>query len=118
MDDEQTQVATLARVPGFDDEGQAPSRLIVSSVAPSRFSRLRWPIVRWAFLSSADVLGLGVVPTLTRTSGRMPLLLTALVAVLLFQSKGLYRPHLHLSVLDDLPSLLPRSVSAALAVAS
>ena len=40
----------------------------------------------------------------------------ALIAVLLFQSKGMYRPHLNLSVLDDMPALVPRSVAAALAV--
>ena len=90
---------------------------IEPAVRPARFSGwARSPIFRWALLSSVDIIGLGVVPALTRTSGRLPLLLTALIAVLLFQSKGLYRPHLNLSVLDDIPALVPRSVSAALAV--
>lgn len=84
---------------------------------PSRFVELaRSSGVRWIFISSIDFIGLGVVPALTRTNGRMPLLFMAFVAILLFQSKGLYRPHLNLSVLDEIPSLIPRSVAAALAV--
>lgn len=81
-----------------------------------RSALLRAPFLRWSLLCSADVFGLGVVPALTLSNGRMPLIFMALVAVLLFQSKGLYRPHLHLSVLDEIPALVPRSVSAALAV--
>ena len=80
------------------------------------FDLTRTPVLRWTLISSIDFIGLGVVPALTRTNGRMPLLFMALVAILLFQSKGLYRPHLNLSVLDDIPALIPRSVAAALAV--
>ncbi len=54
-----------------------------------------------------------LLPALLATSGRAWLLIMSLVTLLLFQSGRLYRPQLHLSVLNELPSLLSRSLAAA-----
>lgn len=94
-----------------------PATILPTAVKRAWVSELaQAPILRAALLVSVDFAGLGVVPALTRSNGRMPLIFMALIGVLLFQSKGMYRPHLNLSVLDDMPRLVPRSVAAALAV--
>ena len=102
--------------PGADGTGGSSALGRPSGLVPTRVERLFTPALTRLVVVLADFIGLGVVPALTRTSGRLPLVAYALFALLLFQSRGLYRSRLHLSVLDEAPSLVPRSVAAALAV--
>ncbi|WP_007511118.1 sugar transferase [Pseudofrankia sp. EUN1h] len=67
----------------------------------------------WLVVLVADVAGLAWPAALLR-EGRLPLAAFTVVCLLFFHGGRLYRPHLHLSVLDEMPSLISRSLSAAL----
>ncbi len=69
-----------------------------------------------AVVIAADLLALAG-PVLLAAGGRIPAFGFAVLAVLLLQQGGLYRPRLHLSVLDDAPRILGRVMAAALGVA-
>lgn len=73
------------------------------------------PLNLWIPLLVADLAGL-LAPALTQTSGRLALSATALLSVLFLQARGFYRSRLHLSILDDIPSIIPSLVGAALIV--
>jgi exopolysaccharide biosynthesis polyprenyl glycosylphosphotransferase len=69
----------------------------------------------WLVVLIADIVGL-TWPAALLTAGRLPLAAVTVVSLLFFHGGGLYRPHLHLSILDEVPSLIPRSLSAAVVV--
>ncbi|MGY1779691.1 sugar transferase [Geodermatophilus sp. SYSU D01036] len=62
-------------------------------------------------LLAVDVAAFGVAMAVTGTTGLKTLTVLALV-VLLFATADLYRPGLSLSVLDDMPALVGRSLAA------
>ncbi len=64
---------------------------------------------------AADIVGL-CLPAVFRTSGRLPLLILAILYTQLLWQGGLYRSRLQLSVLDELPRLLMRGLVAAVLV--
>ncbi|HEY1739318.1 MAG TPA: sugar transferase [Acidimicrobiia bacterium] len=69
----------------------------------------------WVLLLVMDVLGI-MAPSPFLSHGRFELLSMAVVSAVLFQGGGLYRPQLKLSVLDDAPRLVTRSIAAAIIV--
>src|SRR6478735_5749900 len=79
----------------------------------STSAKPKWRPPAWSIIAIADALGLAV-PIFTRTSGRGSFAAMGLMSLLLYQSRGLYRSRLHLSVLDDLPALISATTIAAL----
>lgn len=71
--------------------------------------RLRRP---WLLLLISDAAGL-LLPAVLRHDGRRVIVGFVALSVLLMQQAGLYRSRLHLSVLDDLPTILSRAVVSA-----
>lgn len=88
-----------------------PSPRMPAIKEPARL--LRRPA--WVLLLTVDVLGI-MAPSPFLSHGRFELLSMAVVSAMLFQAGGLYRPQLKLSVLDDAPKLVTRSVAAAIFV--
>src|SRR5262245_24035069 len=69
----------------------------------------------WLVVLAADAAGLAW-PACLLSDGRLPLAAFSVVSLLFFLGGGLYRPHLHLSVLDEMPLLIPRTLAAAVVV--
>lgn len=65
-----------------------------------------------ALLAAADLVGL-LAPALVVPAAAVPLVGTAAVALVLNARAGSYRPRLRLSLLDEAPLLLGRSLAAA-----
>lgn len=108
------------RMPSIQLGGRSASGLLPADIAglyapsqaPLAVSRSRPSMMQASkFVLLADMVGL-LAPTALASSGRAWTLFMTLIAVLLFQSGGLYRPQLHLSVLDEVPALLRRTLSA------
>lgn len=108
------------RMPSIQLGGRSASGLLPAdmaglyapSQAPLAVSRSRPSLMQASkFVLLTDLVGL-LAPTALASSGRAWTLVMTLIAVLPFQSGGLYRPQLHLSVLDEMPALLRRSLSA------
>ncbi len=79
-------------------------------------TRGHWNIIRPALVLGADAIGL-MLPALFVDDGRFWLLMMAAFSIVAFQSGGLYRSRLHLSVLDEAPTLIIRMMASALLVA-
>jgi exopolysaccharide biosynthesis polyprenyl glycosylphosphotransferase len=90
-------------------DARRPSR---SSLRPSPRT---WQALTQLLVAGTDLVAL-LLPDLTRSSGRLPLVTFALVAVLLMVAQRSYRPRLRLSVLDEIPVILPATVTAAVGV--
>ncbi len=95
-----------------DDSGKL--RLIASGPSP-RVGVATRQHRAWIVIFAADLVGL-CLPALFRSSGRMALLVLAVLYTQLLWQGGLYRSRLQLSVLDELPRLLMRGLVAAVLV--
>jgi exopolysaccharide biosynthesis polyprenyl glycosylphosphotransferase len=83
------------------------------ATGPARARRLTGPT--WVLVALVALIAL-TLPAASRSSGRLPLVAFALLTVVLMHAKGLYRPRLRLSVLDELPKMLAAEFAAALGV--
>ena len=114
----------------FDQHEQEPDKRdvaptpgpVLDYVHRSRMTRVAcrpWPVLQrsWLLLVVADLMGL-LTPAFFRADGRLVLTGYAVMCLLLQEQTGMYRARLHLSVLNDAPTLLSRDLAAAVVLSA